>query len=392
MGFARSLRTKDYASRTILNHLMTAVHVGIWTQAKSISIADLDDAAIERYRRHLSSCRCPLPPARWSRDRVAKFRALLFLAHLREVGAVRSVEPATSSPTIEPALLAGFCTWMEQHRGARPATLLAYGRIVRDAINVLGDDPRQYDVAVLRAFVLDRSRRHGRSKAKLVMTAMRMFLRYLIAAEMCPAGLDAAIPTLPRWRLAALPRYLAPTDVERVIATCNTAHPSGLRDRAILLLLSRLGLRAGDVAGLRFSDIDWKGAKIRVAGKSRRTTWLPLPQDIGDAILTYLRQGRPRFAAQQIFLSSSPPRRPITAATVSCLVSKAVRLSGVVAPMHGAHVLRHSAAFAMLQDGASLEQIRTILRHQDAETTSQYAKVDVASLHEVAQPWPEVTP
>jgi site-specific recombinase XerD len=209
---------------------------------------------------------------------------------------------------------------------------------------------------------------------------------------MCRAALADALPTIARWRLSALPRYLSAQEVDRVIAACDLTTPLGLRDRAIILLLSRLGLRASDVAGLMFADLDWETATICVCGKGRRATRLPLPQDVGDAILEYLRGGRPSFPTDRIFLRGQPPLGPITSATVSSLVRRALRTAGVETPCRGAHVLRHSAAVAMLREGASLEKLRLILRHRDPETTMLYAKVDIDVLRTIAQPWPEVAP
>jgi len=281
---------------------------------------------------------------------------------------------------------------MRHHRGARPATLISYGRIILDAIEELGNDPSRYDAVSLRAFVVDRSKRHGRSKAKLVVTAMRMFLRYLSAEGHCRPGLDGAIPTIAHWRLSALPRYLTPSEIDQIVGKCDPATAAGLRDRAAILLLSRLGLRASDVAFLHFSDIDWDGATVRVAGKSRQTSRLPLPQDVGDALLAYLEHGRPSIQSERVFCRVCPPWKPIAPSAVTALVARAIRKAGISSPAKGAHVLRHSSAVKMLRDGASLEQIRAILRHRDPETTTIYAKVDITLLQQVTQPWPEETP
>lgn len=194
--------------------------------------------------------------------------ATLFLRHLQETGVIASPDRVVAGEDLR--LFVGFCEWMRDHRGATNATLATYGRIVIDAIRSLGDNPQQYGVAALRAFAFDRANRHGISKAKLVMTVLRTFLRYLIAAGECPIGLDAAIPTVANWRLSALPRYMQATDVERVIAACDPTTVAGARDRAIILLLSRLGMRGGDIVALQLGDIDWSQSTVRVLGKSRQ--------------------------------------------------------------------------------------------------------------------------
>lgn len=390
-GLADAMQKEGYAQPSILQYLRTALHLTEWAQTQGIPLVDFDEATIEAFRDHLPQCECPWPRLARSRHRTRGIRtqARRFLTYLRETG---GVQPGASSTTPLPTLLIGFNAWMQQHRGVRPATLISYGRIILDAIGKLGDDPSCYDAANLRAFVVDRSSRHGRSKAKLVVTAMRMFLRYLSAEGHCRAGLDGAIPTVAHWSLSALPRYLTPSEVKRLVETCDSATSAGLRDRAIILLLSRLGLRASDVALLHVWDIDWDDASVCVSGKSRQTSRLPLPQDVGDALLAYLEQGRPAVGDSRVFFRVCPPWKPIESSAVTGLVRRAIRRAGISSPAKGAHVLRHSSAVTMLQDGASLEQIRTILRHRDPETTTIYAKVDTTLLQQVTQAWPEVTP
>ena len=225
---------------------------------------------------------------------------------------------------------------------------------------------------------------------KTMTTALRGYLRFLAAQGQCRPWLDRAVPTLPQWRLSALPRYLSGADVERLIASCDLSKPHGIRDRAILLLLARLGLRAGDILAMRLDDIAWDEGTLRVRGKGRREVRLPLPQDAGDALLVYLGRVRPRVEEDRIFLRSRAPYRPFAG---PCVVSDVVRLAleraGIAdAPSRGANLLRHSAATAMLRAGVSLDAIGTLLRHRSVDTTAHYAKVDIAMLRQIAQPWP----
>jgi site-specific recombinase XerD len=219
-----------------------------------------------------------------------------------------------------------------------------------------------------------------------------MFLRFLIAEGKCPVGLDASIPTLAHWRLSSLPRYLQSEEVERVIASCDRATPVGRRDRAILLLLARMGFRAGDVVGLGMGDIDWELAWIHVSGKGRRQTRLPMTQEVGDAITAYVQDSRPPACTDKLFVRSRAPLRAFSShSAVSQIVTRAMRRAGVTCPSRGAaHVLRHSVATSMLRQGASLQEIAEILRHRSIQTTEIYAKVDITSLRAIAQPWPEV--
>jgi len=232
----------------------------------------------------------------------------------------------------------------------------------------------------------------GWATAKRCTTALRMFLRFLIAEGRCRAGLLGAIPALAHWRLSSLPRYLMPEAVERVIDSCDVSSPVGMRDRAILLLLARLGLRAGDIVRMRLEDIDWKGAWVHVSGKSRRQTRLPLTQEVGDAIVLYVQEGRPRSDRETLFLRSRAPFRGFRShAAVSVIVATAIRRAGIARPGRGAaHLLRHSVASSMLRQGASLQEISALLRHRSIDTTQIYAKIDVTALQQIAQPWPEV--
>jgi site-specific recombinase XerD len=281
---------------------------------------------------------------------------------------------------------------MHLQRGTCDATLSRHRRYVRKLLAQLGDIPSQWDAHGLRAFVLNQSRRGGSATVQACAATVRMFVRFLIAEGHCAVGLDAAIPRVAHWRLAVLPRSLRPDDVERVIASCDSTSPVGRRDRAILLLLARLGLRAGDVAHLRLRDIAWQEAWIQVRGKSRHEVRLPLTQEVGQAIVDYLQHGRPRTNLEFVFVRSRAPLRALDShGAVSGIVARALQRAGIPRPTRGAaHLLRHSFATSMLREGASLQDIGALLRHRSIETTQIYAKVDVAALQSIAQPWPEV--
>jgi site-specific recombinase XerD len=201
--------------------------------------------------------------------------------------------------------------------------------------------------------------------------------------------LEHAIPGFASWQLSSVPRFLAAEEVERVISSCS-GDAFGVRDRAVLLLLARLGLRASEVASLKFADIDWSNGGITVCGKGRRQELLPLPQEVGNAILLYLKQGRPSLQAPEVFTMVRAPLRVLTRAAVTHIVRSALRRSGIKAPINGAHVLRHSAATTMLRQGVSLAGVGAVLRHRSPMMTAHYAKVDFGLLSEIAQPWPEV--
>jgi site-specific recombinase XerD len=389
-GFAQELCQAGYAEITARRHIRAAEHLIHWTGRKGTPIATLDERFAEDFVHHLDRCRCP----RYGRTHRLDLQhgVRLFFGYLRRAGALMA--PIAEESIEEPVLLVSFCRWMRQQRGTCDATLYNYSLHLRDLLKRLGEDPGKFDAQNLRQFVLETSQRCGWAAAKKSTTAVRMFLRFLISDGKCAAGLDASIPALAHWRLSSLPRYLQSDEVERVIASCDPATPVGRRDRAILLLLARLGLRAGDIVQLRLDDLDWTQAAIRVSGKGRRQTLLPLTQEIGDAIATYIKDGRPQTGADTLFIRSRAPFRALAShCAISVVVARAMRRAGVTCPSRGAaHVLRHFVASSMLRQGASLQEIAVILRHRSITTTEIYAKVDVVALRQIAQPWPGVKP
>lgn len=391
-GFVAALTKAGYHIKTMRTFVRGAAHFSLWLTRRGHSLTEPGASSIPGFKQHFASCRCAgfgrrsRCHSRQSHGRGAE----AFVRHLQTIGTIARSTPPTPQ---EPRLVSDFCQWMKQHRGAKRETLRIYGPVISDALISLGDDPSQYDARRLRAFILQRAPRYGRSKAKLLVTALRAFIRYLIAQNLCPAGLDAAIPTIAGWKLASLPRYLQAVDVERVLTSCDPTTAIGARDRAVLLLLCRLGLRAGDVANLRWRDIDWQQATVEVVGKSQRAARMPLSQEVGDALLRHLNNTPSAAPSDPIFLNSAPPLgRSLGSKGISNIASRAITRAGVQAPTRGAHVLRHSAATSLLADGASLQSIGVVLRHRLLDTTAIYAKVDFKVLRTLAMPWPEVSP
>jgi site-specific recombinase XerD len=283
---------------------------------------------------------------------------------------------------------------MSAHRGAADTTLASYRLYVTNLVDFLGDDPQTYTAAGLRDFLAKRYRHYGRGSIRMVLAAVRMFLRYLTVDGRCRIGLDQALISPPNWSQQSLPRGLSTQDVSRVLALCPTT-PIGIRDRAVLLLLIRLGLRAGDVAALRLADLCFETATLRVCGKGGREARLPLPQEVGEALLDYLRRARPRAESDYVFLRAVAPFQPFGGRqrghAVTHIARAALNRAGVQPPTPGAHVFRHTAACRMLRADVDLEGIAAVLRHRSVETTALYAKVDLQMLEQVAQPWPQVT-
>ena len=340
------------------------------------------------FSEHLRSCRCPRAMG-GRRNHHTIFGARLFRQHLVEIGVCQPA--AAPLQRAEPCLVAHFRDWLRNHRGASDATIELYIRDAARLVAALGDDPEGWEPAAIRSFFLDRASRCGKGTVEKLATSVRAFLRYLAVNGRCRAGLADIVPSYAHWRLADLPRYLAAEQVNRLIAASDGEVVERRRDRAILLLLVRLGLRAGDVAQLRLEDIEWETGSLRVSGKSRYEVRLPLPQDVGDAIATYLVDRPSSCPSDHVFLRNIAPFRPFRNGDgISSVVKRLMQRAGVVAPVKGAHVLRHTAATEMLRHGVPLEKIGLVLRHRGVDTTAHYAKADVALLKQVAHPWPEV--
>jgi integrase/recombinase XerD len=385
-GFAEQLLQRGYSKISVRRHIRSAERFVRWAVRQGLSTHDLCEGAVESYSDHLRRChrRCANPVG-------VVAGARLFLSYLQGVDEPPSRHHRAAAA--EPDLLKLFCAWMRERRGTCDRALYNYSIPILELIKRISGDPSALDAPRLRQFVLEQSQ-GGRWAARRCRTALRMFLRFLIAEGRCRADLLGAIPVVPCWRLTSLPRYLPPEDVERLIACCNPASRIGKRDRAILLLLARLGLRAGDIVQMRLTDIDWKGAWVQVSGKSRRQTRLPLTHEVGQAIATYIQAGRIPAQTDALFLRSRAPFRTLGShCAVSTIVDRAFRRAGVKRPGRGAaHLLRHSFASSMLRQGVSLQDISKILRHRSVETTQIYAKVDVTGLQQIAQCWPEVQP
>lgn len=382
-GLADWLRAAGYKRRPGQLVLRGAAHLGHWTAVRGVPIDEITDGVLDSFARHLPACVCHCFQGR---DRYHRDGAQRLVTHLRRVGVLPSTH--AEAETVPP-LVTRFSQWMRQHRGVTESTLAHYVPLVKEFLAARGDDVAAYDAARVRAFILARASRHGRSRAKATVNAVRMFLRFLAVCGHCSADLVAAVPRIAEWKLSSLPRYLSAHDIERLCAACDPATATGARDRAVILLLARLGLRAGDVRDLRLGDIDWSHGRLRVMGKGRCETWLPLPQDAGDAVLHYLTHGRPAIDDDHVFLRVYAPLGPLpSSGPLSKLVRRALQRAKIDAPSMGAHVLRHSAATDLLRQGASLDVIGAVLRHRCIESTAHYAEVDVALLRLVAQPWP----
>jgi integrase/recombinase XerD len=383
--FTRQLSQQGYAYLTLRGYDDAARHLAHWLAKSGIVTAEIDEAVVRRFSRH--HCRCP--GMRRHKQLSGRYvrRTRRFVVFLAKQGIVpHKTMPKASAPDRD---VVAFQDWLRRHRGLSERTIELHGYLLMQMLPALRPRPCSWDAQHIREVIIAKTKQASGAQVKKLASTLRGYLRFLSANDLCRAGLEHAVPIIAQWRLSTLPRFIGAAQVEQLIATCKESTPTGLRDRAILLLIARLGLRAGDIVLLRLGDLDWHRASIVVRGKGRRETRLPLPQDAGDALLAYLEGARPHVACDRVFFMLNAPVRPITGHNVvGSIVRSAVRKAAIDTPTKGASLLRHSAATAMLRGGGTLDMVGAVLRHRSPDMTAHYAKVDVTMLRQIAQPWP----
>jgi integrase/recombinase XerD len=316
-----------------------------------------------------------------------------FLEFLRREGVTCAESTPPRRLTPAERCIAGFERYLREERSLSQASLTNYVPFIRELLADRFGDGR-VKLASLRAqditgFVRRRAARLQRKRAKLLTAGLRSFLRYARLRGEIQADLAAAVPCVANWSMPSIPRAIAPDQVRQLLSRVDRSTAVGRRDYAILLLLARLGLRASEVVTLALEDIDWKAGCLSVHGKGGHRSQLPLPQEVGEAIVAYLRRGRPQSSSRRVFLRAKAPVRGLLGpSAISTVVRHAVMRTGIDAPTRGAHQFRHGLATEMLRRGASLSEIGELLGHRSPETTKIYAKVDIGALRTLALPWP----
>jgi site-specific recombinase XerD len=289
------------------------------------------------------------------------------------------------------ALVVEYRLWLSTERGLATESVRCYASQARKFLAELADPLAASLARVDAATVTEITVRHSvRSKsvwsAKAFVTAVRSLLRFLHMRGLIPVSLTGAVPAVAGWRLSTVPRGLRADDVDALLAAHDTSTSVGLRDRAVLTVLVRLGLRGAEAAALRLADIDWRGGQIVVRGKGSRVERLPLPSDAGQALATYVTDARPRGVCAAVFVTARAPYEPLSAMAVRSIMRRACRRAGL--PGLGAHRLRHTLATDLLRAGSPLSEVGQVLRHRSQSSTAIYAKVDHHSLRALARPWP----
>jgi len=383
-SFTGRLAELGYTAWSLRSNVVLAADLGRWMAEHDLSVGSLDESAVDSYLEH----------RRTQRERRHAASSLV-LAHLRAEGvtAPRSVCPDSSAIAVHGQRYAAY---MRRERGAAEGTVDGYVAVVREFLKGRfgsGDvDLAALTASDITAYLLERAPALSLKRVAYLASALRSFFRFLFVQGETATDLSAA-PLMPQTRhRATIPRYLSPAEVDRLLATCDSSTPAGRRNRAILILLVRLGLRAGEVAALELDDIRWRSGEIVVRGKGRVVDRLPLLSEVGEALSSYLANGRATGTpTRRVFLRLCAPLREIGGrGAVSTVVRKGLERAGLRPLVRGAHLLRHTLATRMIRAGASMAEIAEVLRHRSPGSSAVYAKVDFEALRALAQPWPNV--
>ncbi len=378
---AEELALLGYTATSATAQLQFAAHLSRWLESQGMGPGDLTGPVIERF----------LVVRRADYTSHFSLEALEpVLGYLRRQGLVPAAAVPASSPV--EVLMARYCEYLTDERGLSDAVTRAYSHWVTPFVEDKTDSEGQVGFAELTAgdiagFLTTRLPTMTRKTAQMTACALRSFLRFAHDQQMVAVALADAVPAVAHRRLSGLPQPLNPTQVTALLDACARSSAVGRRDFAVITMLHRLGLRCAELTGLRLDDVDWQAGTLRIRGKGDRIDLLPLPVDVGRAIVNYLRDGRPHTTARTVFVKARAPHTALERSGVSCIVARAAQRAGL-GTVH-AHRLRHTAASRTLNAGASLEQVAHLLRHASPATTAIYAKTDQVRLSALARPWPE---
>ncbi len=386
-SFINDLCAAGYAERSMVKRQRVAKAFVRWTRDEQVEVMELDESHVAAFLKRM--------PER-AKDQIALERATLrlFLRHLRDVGEIPPPPKRHDSSPVT-TIKELYLDFLRHERGLTEQSINVYSPFIQD---FLCEWMNRTDSGTAKAwdvkFVDDFLRRHTRNRSseytRLLATALRSFLRFLYLRGETAMDLSPSVPMVRKWREATVPAFLSSQDVERTLMATDPSTARGRRDHAILLLLARLGLRAGEVVALELDDIRWRSAQLCVRGKGRALDQLPLLAEVGEALALYLRTDRGESASRRVFLRIIAPRIGLTGpAAIGHIVRRAFAQAGIHPTSRGAaHLFRHSLATRMLHQGASMAEIAEILRHRSPTSTAIYAKVDFEALRRIARSWP----
>lgn len=383
--FVEQMQAEGYAAASIKISTRLVKDFAAWLNQRGIESQSLSAKHVADYLGD-----------RWLQRRRRRGDAFTLNAFAQLVAPDRYKASSDQKVVITPArrVRQEFELYLLRERGLAAASIRLYGDSVgRFLESAFGDAEVRLDLLtapdVIRFVQAEAARFRHPKRAQVMTTALRSFLQYGRFHGEIVLDLHTCVPTVANWSMAGIPKTISLAQVHSLLGHCDRQSAVGRRDYAMLLLISRLGLRASEVVGLTLDDLDWTEGVIRIRGPAQRVDCLPLPADVGAALVNYLRHGRPACASRNVFIRSRAPQRALLGpSAVSCIVFRALRRAGIDSPTKGAHLLRYSLATQMLGGGASLSEIAKILRHRNPQTTTIYAKVDLVSLHTLALPWP----
>ena len=384
-GLRQDLAARGYALDTVTEHVHLLADLSGWLASAGLTAADLTGEAAGVF---LGARR-----AAGHRTGVSARALAPVLEYLRSVQAAPPQGRPVPATPVE-ILLAAYQQYLEGERGLSAGTVRHYLRYAQAFLagfpGPLTETLAGLSAGQVTGYVLELARcRRGRPPDMVVLPALRSLLRYLHAAGHIRLPLAAAVPAGRAWR-PGLPRAASPDHLRAVLASCDRDSASGRRDYAIVLVMTRLALRGGEVAGLDLADVGWRTGELAIHGKGGRMDTLPLPADVGEAMADYLLHARPATTSPRLFVAMKAPFAGLAVSSVTQVVARACERAGV--PRFGPHRIRHAAACGLLSAGASMEEIGQLLRHAQQRTTAIYARVDQARLAELAMPCPQGAP
>lgn len=382
-GFAAELYKAGYSRHCIKFKIQAASAMSRWAKHRGIELKEINEKMLDKFLNY-----------RRKKLLIRKYDAVAvkaLLDYLRKCDVV-PLPPVKIDNSVKNSIIQDFRKHMKE-RNLADSTLRRHSRITMDFLSerfgsddVVLEHIRPSDIT---GFVSKQAQRLNPNTSRIIVSALRSFFRFLYLCGEINNELASVVPAVANWRLATLPKWIPQDQIEHLLKSCDQSTPVGKRNYAILLLLARLGLRSSDVVRMCLDDIDWEAGEIKVSGKSQRQDRLPLPQDVGEALTRYLQQSRPKCSTRRVFITVHAPIRGFVGTRgIYKMVYREFKKAGMNPPQMGGHILRHSLATNMLQNGASLGEIAEILRHKELTTTQIYAKVDLTSLRKLAQPWP----
>jgi len=382
--FISSLSSQGFTPGSLRSKTQIMRNFNLWIGKRQIKVCELNEGVIDSFFKQY-----PRP----GYVRRGDFSTLCTLLDwLREINEVKALLPQTDNSELH-RIECNFSRHLEQERGLSKATLHNYLPVIHCFLTErFGSDDvalSEIDASDVTRFVLRYAHTMSCRRAQLMTTALRRFFRFLYFRGDIASDLALSVPTVADWKMSELPKSLEPEEVEHLLQNCNRCTSIGQRDYAVLILLARLGLRAGEIVAMKLDDIDWEAGLITIRGKGGRHDQLPIPHDVGEALATYLRHGRPLCNTRHVFVRARAPHIEFSSSVaIANIVRRALRRAGLDPIRKGAHLLRHSLATHMLRQGGSLAEVGEILRHRDSNTTAIYAKVDLTALRMLAPQWP----